>query len=128
MGGLPAIAAAESYRVRRWDAVILGGALPGLVAAIRLAKRGARILVLEEDRALAGFQGMREPFFMTGAGADQPLGACLRALGVPLIDQRRFAARSAPWRRRPRPSASPCCRRRWCVGFGVACAPRARRS
>jgi len=93
MGGLPAIAATESYRVRRWDAVILGGALPGLVAAIRLAKRGARILVLEEDRALAGFQGMREPFFMTGAGADQPLGACLRALGVPLIDQRRFAAR-----------------------------------
>lgn len=93
MGGLPAIAATESYRVRRWDAVILGGALPGLVAAIRLAKRGARILVLEEARALAGFQGVREPFLATGAGAEQPFGACLRALGIPLIDQRRFATR-----------------------------------
>jgi len=93
MSGLPAIASTESFRVRRWDAVVLGGALPGLIAAIRLAKRGSRVLVLEEDRALAGFPGLREPFLMTGAAADQPLGACLRALGAPLIDQRRFATR-----------------------------------
>jgi flavin-dependent dehydrogenase len=53
MRGLPPIASAESFRVRRWDALVLGGALPGLVAAVRLAKRGARVLMLEEDRALS---------------------------------------------------------------------------
>ena len=93
MRGLPAIASTESFRVRRWDAVVLGGATPGLIAAICLAKRGARVLVLEEAKALAGFQGLREPFLMTGAESDQVLGACLRALGIPLIDQRRLVSR-----------------------------------
>ena len=93
MRGLPPIASTESFRVRRWDAIVLGGALPGLITAIRLAKRGSRVLVLEEDRAISGFHGMREPFLMTGAASDQPLGGCLRALGIPLIDQRRFVTR-----------------------------------
>jgi hypothetical protein len=66
--GLPEVDRSPTTRTRRWDAVILGGALPGLVAAARLGMRGARVLVLEE-------QGV--------------LGACLRALSVPLIDQRR---------------------------------------
>jgi hypothetical protein len=93
MRGLPQIAAAESFRVRRYDAVVLGGALPGLVAAIRLAQRGARVLVLEEALARSAFQGAREPYLMTGAPGDQVLGACLRELGLPLIDQRRFEVR-----------------------------------
>jgi hypothetical protein len=90
MRGLPALAASASQRTRRWDAVILGGALPGLIAAVRLGMRGQRVLVLEEDVALAAFPGLREPFLMTGGDGDGVLAACLRALGVPLIDRRRL--------------------------------------
>jgi len=91
MRGLPELAASASQRTRRWDAVILGGALPGLIAAVRLGMRGERVLVLEEDAALAAFPGLREPFLMTGGEGDGVLAACLRALGVPLIDRRRLA-------------------------------------
>jgi hypothetical protein len=59
MRGLPPIRSAS--RVRRWDAVILGSALPGLVAAIRLGMRGLRVLILEEDAAAARFPGLRGP-------------------------------------------------------------------
>ena len=52
--------------------------------------RGVRVLVLEEDTALAAFAGLREPFLMTGGDGDGVLAACLRALGVPLIDRRRL--------------------------------------
>lgn len=90
MRGLPSVTSTASYRVRRWDALVLGGALPGLVAAIRLAKRGARVLLVEEEAALAGFDGLREPFLMTGTDPESVLGSCLRALGVPLIDRRRL--------------------------------------
>jgi hypothetical protein len=69
--------------------VVLGGALPGLVTAVVLGQRGARVLVLEETAAARGFPGLREPFFLPGSERDGVLGACLRALGVPLIDQRR---------------------------------------
>ena len=90
MRGLSPIASAESHRVRRWDAVILGGALPGLVAAVRIARGGHRVLLLEEKRAREGPGILREPFLLTGAGPEEVMGSCLRALGVPLIDQRRF--------------------------------------
>jgi len=88
MRGLPPVG--TTLRVRRWDAVILGSALPGLVAAIRLGMRGLRILILEEDTAAIAFRGMREPFMMTGNGSDGLLGSCLKALGIPLIDRRRI--------------------------------------
>ena len=91
MRGLPALEASASQRTRRWDAVVLGGALPGLIAAVRLGMRGARVLVLEEDVALAAFPGLREPFLMTGGDGNGVLATCLRALGVPLIDRRRLA-------------------------------------
>lgn len=68
---------------------MLGAALPGLVTATVLGQRGARVLVLEEEAAARGFPGLREPFFLPGSERDSILGACLRALGVPLIDQRR---------------------------------------
>jgi hypothetical protein len=89
MKGLPAVGRQERKRTRRWDALILGGALPGLVSAVVLGMRGARVLVLEERASARRHPSLREPFFMTGAARDSVLGACLRALGVPLIDQRR---------------------------------------
>ena len=61
MRALPPIGARETFRVRRWDAVILGGALPGLVAAIRLGMRGNRVLILEEEAAAAAFPGCANP-------------------------------------------------------------------
>ncbi len=89
MRNLPSISSAEAFRVRRWDVLMLGSALPGLVAAARLGQKGLRVLVLEEgdeDDDIA-----REPFLLVDGEAESLLGECLRALGVPLIDQRRFA-------------------------------------
>ena len=86
MRGLPAAETRPTTRSRRWDAVILGAALPGLIAAVRLGMRGARVLVLEEEDAA----DPREPFWISGAQKGSILGACLRALSVPLIDQRRI--------------------------------------
>lgn len=90
-GGLPPIAEADAFRVRRWDALILGSALPGLVAAARLAQRGLRVLILEET-SVEGDELDREPFLLSDADPDGVLNECLRALGVPLIDQRRFVS------------------------------------
>jgi hypothetical protein len=90
MRGLPRIAGRDTHRVRRWDVVMLGGALPGLIAAVRLGQRGARVLIVEEAGAAELANLLREPFLMTDADGDGVLGSCLRALGVPLIDQRRF--------------------------------------
>jgi hypothetical protein len=88
MRGIPVLESQDAFRVRRWDAVILGSALPGLVAAVRLGMRGARVLVLEEDRAANAFPGLREPYLMPADGEKGVLGSCLEALGVPLIDRR----------------------------------------
>jgi len=88
MRGLPPVG--STFRVRRWDAVVLGSALPGLVAAIRLGMQGLRVLIVEEDAAAVAYPGMREPFLMAGDGSDGVLGSCLKALGIPLIDRRRI--------------------------------------
>jgi hypothetical protein len=90
MRGLPRVAPRDTHRVRRWDVVVLGGALPGLIAAVRLGQRGARVLIVEEAGAAEAASLLREPFLMTDADGDGVLGSCLRGLGVPLIDQRRF--------------------------------------
>jgi len=90
MRGLPPIETGPDTRVRRWDAVILGSALPGLVAAARLGLQGARVLVIDEDAAARRAPCLREPFFLGGTGKEGVLGACLRSLRVPLIDQRRI--------------------------------------
>ena len=91
MRGLPAIASAEAFRVRRWDVLILGTALPGLAAAARLGQRGLRVMVLQEGATDPALERAREPFLLSDGGGDGVLAQCLRALGVPLIDQRRFA-------------------------------------
>jgi hypothetical protein len=92
MRGLPSLEESDRFRTRRWDAVVLGGALPGLIAAVRLSMNGARVLVLEEAAAVDAFPGLREPFLVSGAKSDGVLGQCLRALGIPLIDRQRIAS------------------------------------
>ncbi|MEE8509114.1 MAG: hypothetical protein V3T07_08635, partial [Myxococcota bacterium] len=87
MRGLPVLDASDCLRVRRWDAIVLGGALPGLVMAVVLMMRGARVLLVEEDTALTGFDGLREPFLLSGASSQGILGVCLREIGIPLIER-----------------------------------------
>jgi hypothetical protein len=91
MRGFPSIASSETYRVRRWDVLMLGSALPGLIAAVRLGQRGLRVLVLEE-RSASGEEFWREPFLLIDAESHGLLAECLRAMGIALIDQRRFVA------------------------------------
>jgi hypothetical protein len=91
MRGFQSIAGSETYRVRRWDVLMLGSALPGLIAAVRLGQRGLRVLVLEE-RAAAADEFAREPFLLVDAESHGLLSECLRAMGIALIDQRRFVA------------------------------------
>ena len=79
---------------RRWDAVVLGSALPGLVAAARLAVQGQRVLILEEGAAADTPAIVREPFFLAGARGGL-LDLCLRELGLPLIERRALEAQSA---------------------------------
>ena len=71
MRGLPPVEVGVETRVRRWDAVIVGSALPGLVAAARL---GLRIVDVDhQDIPLDAFQGLRDRF-REGAVGDQGLG------------------------------------------------------
>ena len=79
-------------RARRWDVVVLGSSLPGLIAAVRLAMGRLRVLVVEEEAAARQPATVREPFFLAGSGAGGVLDACLRALALPLIDRRRLAS------------------------------------
>jgi hypothetical protein len=85
-----AIAGDAHHRARRWDVLVLGGALPGLVAAIRLGMARHRVLVVEEETAAREPVLAREPFFLTGGDSESLLGACLQALGIPMIDRRGF--------------------------------------
>ncbi len=87
--GLPQAAA---LRARRWDVVMLGGALPGLAAAIRLAMGGLRVLIIEEESAAKTPDFVREPFFLPGGFGDGIVDACLRSLGIPVIDRRELVA------------------------------------
>ncbi len=76
-------------RARRWDAIVLGGSLPGLVTATRLALAKKRVLLVEEETAARHPPSLRDPFVVphaNGGAVDQ----CLRALGLPLIDRRRL--------------------------------------
>jgi hypothetical protein len=77
-------------RARRWDVVVLGSALPGLIAAVRLAMGRLRVLLVEEEAAARLPAAVREPFFLAGAAQGGVLDACLRALTLPLIDRRRL--------------------------------------
>lgn len=89
MRGLASASPGASLRARRWDAIVLGGALPGLVTAARLGMDGLRVLVVEEEAAARAHPALREPFFLAGANGGV-LDACLRMLTVPLIERRKI--------------------------------------
>jgi hypothetical protein len=75
-------------RARRWDVVVLGTALPGLVAAVRLGMAGARVLVVAEEAAAKAPPLLLEPFYLAGTRQSGVLQGCLTALGVPPIERR----------------------------------------
>ncbi len=76
-------------RARRWDAIVVGGALPGLIAATQLALGGKRVLLVEEETTARIPPSLRDPFLIPHR-VDSPIDRCLRALGLPLIDRRRL--------------------------------------
>lgn len=88
------LGAESTLRARRWDVLILGSALPGLAAGIRLAMAGHRVLVAEEDVTAASSELLREPFALPGVLGGGVLDAVLQALGIPMIDRRRFEPRT----------------------------------
>lgn len=75
-------------RARRWDVLVLGSALPGLVAAARFAMNGLRVLVAEEETTARCPALLREPFLLPGGFSDGIVDACLRSLGVSLLERR----------------------------------------
>ncbi len=89
---LPAVAPGSTNRVRRWDAVILGSGLPALVTAARIGMAGQRVLLIEEEAARNSFEGLREPFFISGVRDGGMTDLALRELKIPLIDRRRMEA------------------------------------
>lgn len=91
MRDVAAGSARSRVRARRWDVVVLGSALPGLIAAVRLAMGRLRVLIVEEEAAARLPAAVRDPFFLAGAASGGVLDACLRALALPLIDRRRLA-------------------------------------
>jgi len=82
--------AATTQRSRRWDAIFLGSALPGLIAACQCAKAGLRVLLLEEEATSTAFQGLFEPFLLPGLAKEGLIHDCLEELHFPLIDRQQL--------------------------------------
>ncbi len=83
----------STLRSRRWDALVLGSAIPGLVAGIRLAMAGHRVLVAEEDGAARIPDIQTEPFHLPGVLGGGVLDKVLQTLGIPMIERRRIEPR-----------------------------------
>jgi hypothetical protein len=80
----------QAHRSRRWDAIILGSALPGLIAGCRLAMNGQRVLLVEEEQTSQAFQGLWEPFLLPGTDDKSLIQTCLTECRLPLIDRRKL--------------------------------------
>lgn len=90
MGKLGRVSDAARLRARRWDVIVLGSGIAGLVAAARLGAANQRVLVVEEDAARAQHPALREPFLLSGLRDQGALHSILRTLSIPLIDRRRI--------------------------------------
>lgn len=77
-----------ALRARRWDVLVLGSALGGLAAAVRLGRAGLRVCVVEEEAAARAPGFVREPFLLPGITGGGPLDRALRELGLPRIERR----------------------------------------
>ncbi len=77
-----------ALRARRWDVLVLGSALGGLAAAVRLGRAGLRVCVVEEEAAAGLPIFVREPFTLPGVTGGEPLDRALRELGLPRIERR----------------------------------------
>jgi len=86
--------AATTQRSRRWDAIFLGSALPGFIAACQCAKAGLRVLLLEEEATSTAFQGLFEPFLLPGLAKEGLIHDCLDELQFPLIDRQQLKPNS----------------------------------
>jgi hypothetical protein len=84
------LAESAHHRARRWDVLVLGSSLPGLVAAIRLGMARLRVLIVEEETAARAPQLSRDPFFLPSTGSETIVGDCLQALGISMTDRREF--------------------------------------
>lgn len=96
MSPAPSERSAAAHRSRRWDAIILGSALPGLVAACRLAMAGQRVLLVEEEQTNQAFQGLWEPFLLPGVDDKALVQTCLMECRFPLIDRRKLVPDETP--------------------------------
>jgi hypothetical protein len=83
-----ALPKSASLRARRWDVLVLGGALGGLAAAVKLGRAGLRVCVVEEESVARQPGFLREPFFLPGLAGEGPLDQALRELGLPPIERR----------------------------------------
>ena len=90
MAKLGRVSDAARLRARRWDAIVLGSGLCGLITAARLAAADHSVLVVEEDAARAQHPVLREPFLLSGMRDEGILYHLLRILNIPLIDRRRL--------------------------------------
>lgn len=90
MGKLGRVSDDARLRARRWDVIVLGSGVAGLVAAARLGAANHSVLVVEEDAARAQHPALREPFLLSGLRDQGALNSILRALNIPLIDRRRI--------------------------------------